>query len=119
MLMTSGCGVSSDEDQVRATAARFLSAVAAGSGTVACEQLSPALRRQLTKDQRTAACADAVLKVTLREHGVAKVRVFATAAIAELDGESLFLGLTGAGWRVDAIGCRPAGPGPYECEEQA
>jgi hypothetical protein len=48
------------------------------------------------------------------------VRVYADAAEVQLSGgDTVFLSDTREGWRVDAVGCRPRGDGPYDCEEQA
>jgi hypothetical protein len=48
------------------------------------------------------------------------VRVYATDAQVDLaGGDTFFLGDTHEGWRLDAVGCRPKGRGPYECEEQS
>jgi hypothetical protein len=118
-LLASGCGTASDQAQVQATAERFLAAHAAGDGGLACGQLSPALRQQVTKDEQAKTCADAVLKLPVRPHRIDGVRVYATSARVDLGGESFFLGATGSGWRIGALGCRPQGSGPYDCEEQA
>lgn len=118
--LVAGCGTDADRDQAGAAAGRFAAALASGDGAVACAQLTPDLRSQLLKDERGTRCAAAVTQLEVHGRRVARVRVYATSAMAELaDGDALFLDDTREGWRIAAVGCRPAGPGPYECEEQA
>jgi hypothetical protein len=49
------------------------------------------------------------------------VSVYATSAQARLDGgDVVFLGFTRDGWRIDAVGCRPApAGGPMNCEQES
>jgi hypothetical protein len=43
--------------------------------------------------------------------------VYANEALVRLTGgDTVFLSDTHEGWRVDALGCRPHGNGPYDCE---
>jgi uncharacterized cupredoxin-like copper-binding protein len=113
-----GCG-SSRESEAGAAAGRLYAAVERGDGRTACAQLSPDLRAAVVKEQ-SASCAKGVLKLRLHGDRVSVVRVYATAAQVTLSGgDTVFLGEGKQGWRVDALGCHPNGPGPYECEEQA
>jgi hypothetical protein len=115
-----GCGTADDQRQARAAGERFATAVQRGDGATACAQLSPALRQQLVKDQPGSRCAKAVLQLSLHGRRASAVRVYATAAQVDLaGGDTLFLGDTRQGWRLEAVGCRRSGEGPYECEEQA
>ena len=115
-----GCGGSADGDQARAAVQRLYASVQRHDGAAACAQMSPDLRDQLVKDQSEPRCAKAVLKLSLHGGDHATVHVYATNAIVKLaGGDTVFLGDTRDGWRVDAVGCRPHGNGPYDCEEQA
>ncbi|MEA2341578.1 MAG: hypothetical protein QOG11_1655 [Solirubrobacteraceae bacterium] len=118
--MASGCGTSADRDQARAAAERFYAAVRQHDGRTACEQLSSSLRAQLVKGEPGDDCATAVLQLSLHGSRAAAVRVYATAAEVVLaGGDTVFLGDTRQGWRLDAVGCKPQGSGPFDCEEQA
>jgi hypothetical protein len=72
------------------------------------------------KDEREPSCAKAVLQLSLHGRRADVVRVYATAAQVDLaGGDSVFLGDTHEGWRLEAVGCRRQDSGPFECEEQA
>jgi hypothetical protein len=114
-----GCGTGGDRRQARAAAQTLYAAVQRHDGATACAQMSSNLRAQLVDDQGTG-CAKAVLALALHGSRVAAVRVYADAAQVRLaGGDTVFLGDTREGWRVEALGCRPHGAGPYQCEEQA
>jgi hypothetical protein len=114
-----GCGTSIDRDQARAAALMLYAAAERHDGRTACAQMSPSLRAQLVDDAATP-CAKAVLDLKLHGRTPATVRVYADAAEVQFaGGDTVFLGDTREGWRVEALGCRPQGPGPYKCEEQA
>ncbi len=58
----------------------------------------------------------------LSRHGsrAAIARVYATSGEVVLaGGDTVFLGWTREGWRIEAVGCQPQGGGPYDCEAQA
>ncbi|MDP9345457.1 MAG: hypothetical protein M3P44_07005 [Actinomycetota bacterium] len=58
----------------------------------------------------------------LSRHGsrAAIARVYATSGEVVLaGGDTVFLGWTREGWRIEAVGCKPQGGGPYDCEAQA
>jgi hypothetical protein len=119
-LACAGCGTGADQRHASAAAERFSAALARHDGEAACAQLSPDLRDQLVKDEPGSRCATSVQQLTVHGRRAARVRVYATSAMVELaHGDALFLDDTREGWRIAAVGCRPAGPGPYECEEQA
>jgi hypothetical protein len=116
----SACGTQADATQAKAAAERLYQSAQHRDGTTACGQLSPDTRAQLVKDHNGERCAKAVLGVSLRGARAARVRVFGTSAQVVLaGGDTVFLGRTHEGWRVEAFGCRPQGGGPYDCEEQA
>jgi hypothetical protein len=118
--LASGCGTGADRATARSVAERFYAAAAHGDGGTACAQLSPDLRAQLVKDEPGDRCAKAVLKLTLHGRTARSVQVYAISAQVDLvEGDTVFLGDTQEGWRIEAVGCRPQGSGPFECEEQA
>ncbi len=115
-----GCGTGADQAQVRSPTERFYGAVEHRDGAAACTQLTRELRAQLVKDESEPTCTKAVLKLSLRGRRAADVRVYATSGRVTLaGGDTVFLGDTRLGWRIEAVGCRPRTDGPYECEEQA
>jgi hypothetical protein len=118
-LTVAGCGTSGDRDQARAAAEKVYASTGRHDGAAACAQLSPGLRAQLVDDEG-APCARAVLRLHLQGRTATTVRVYADAAEVRLaGGDTVFLGDTREGWRVEALGCHPHGPGPYACEAQA
>jgi hypothetical protein len=120
VVSLSGCGTAADRDRVRAVTARFFAALDARHGQDACAQLSAALRTTLMEDQPGRSCARAALELRSRGAAITAVQVYATSARADLaDGQSIFLGQTREGWRIQALGCRPRASGPYECEDEA
>jgi hypothetical protein len=113
------CGTNTDRDQSRAAVQALYAAVQRHDGAAACAQMSASLRRQIAHDSGSP-CAKAVLDFTLHGGTPAAVRVYADAAEVRLaGGDTAFLGDTHEGWRVQAVGCRPQGEGPYECEAAA
>jgi hypothetical protein len=111
-----GCGTDADGDQARRAAQTLYAAAAAHDGTTACAQMSPSLRAQLVGDEDER-CAKAVLSLDLKGRTPDQVKVYANEALVRLTGgDTVFLSDTREGWRVDALGCRPQGPGPYDCE---
>jgi hypothetical protein len=118
-IAAAGCGTRADQDRVRGATTRFFSAVDAHRGGEACERLSSALATTIEQEHDGARCARVVATIKARGSDVTRVRVYATSARADLaGGESVFLGLTRHGWRIDALGCRVRPTGPYACEEQ-
>jgi hypothetical protein len=119
VAVAAGCGTSADRDQARGAALTLYAAAERHDGAAACAQMSPSLRAQLVDDHGSP-CAEAISKLKLDGHTPTTVRVYADAAeVRFAGGDTVFLGDTREGWRVEALGCRPQGPGPYECEEQA
>ena len=119
-LMLAGCGTAADQRKARIATERFYAAVSAKDGGTACAQLSPDTRSQLVKDESEPDCAKAVLKLKLHGTRASVVHVYSTSAEVVLaGGDTVFLGETKGGWRIEAVGCRRVDKGPYECEEQA
>jgi hypothetical protein len=60
------------------------------------------------------------VKLSLHGTRATSVSVYATSAQVRLDGgDTVFLGFTRNGWRIDAAGCTNVhGGGPMTCEEQ-
>jgi hypothetical protein len=119
-LTLAGCGTGPDRAQSRAAAERFVAAFAQHDGATACAQLTPDLQAQIAKDQSEPTCAKAVSKLSLHPGRPLDVRVYATSGLVRLaGGETLFVGYTRDGWRIEAVGCKPRRGAPYDCEEQA
>jgi hypothetical protein len=111
-----GCGTSADGNHARRAVQTLYAAVERHDGMAACAQMSPSLRAQLVSDQGER-CAKAVLSLDLSGRTPDKVDVYATEALVRLaGGDTVFLSVTRQGWRVDALGCKPRGKGPYDCE---
>jgi hypothetical protein len=110
-LALAGCGTGGDKRAVRSVTERFYAAVHAHDGQAACALLGT----------EPPGCPSQMLKLKLRGRRVAAVSVYATAAQARLDGgDVVFLGFTRDGWRIDAVGCRPApSGGPMNCEQES
>jgi hypothetical protein len=116
---TAGCGTSADRDQARHAAEELYRAADAHDGAAACAQMSPSLRSQLVSDEG-GPCAKAVLHLDLAGAASEQVEVYANEALVRLKGgDTVFLSATHLGWRVDALGCRPDGEGPYDCEAES
>jgi hypothetical protein len=61
-----------------------------------------------------------VLGLTLRGRLAAEVRVYASSALVRLaGGDTLFLGDTAQGWRLEAVGCRPGPAAPDDCQAES
>jgi hypothetical protein len=119
-LALAGCGTSADRAQVRAAAERFSAALERRDGAAACAQLTVDLRAQIAKDESEPTCAKAVPKLSLHGGRPLELRVYATSGLARLaGGDTLFLGDTRNGWRIEAVGCRPRRHAPFDCQEQA
>jgi hypothetical protein len=120
-LAFAGCGTGADQREVRSATERFYAAVKAHEGRTACALLDDDTSSQLVKDQQEPDCAEAVVKLELHGTKATSVGVYATSAQVHLDGgDTVFLGFTRNGWRIQAVGCRTvSGGGPLECEEES
>ena len=122
-LATVGCGGSDDRDAARAVTERFFAAISADDGAAACAQLSPDTRTTFEQDEQRP-CREAIGGVEIEPGTLDAIEVFSTNAKADLaNGDSAFLTLTATGWRLSAVGCKPAdGPPsdvPMDCEIEA
>ena len=122
-LATTGCGRAGDRDRATEVAQKFLQAVGAGDGAVACGLLAADTRKAL-EDEEQKPCGEAIGAVQIDAGAPTAVELYLTNAKADLDnGGSAFLSETGDGWRVSAAGCT-VGEGPPEdvpmkCELEA
>ncbi|MEU8842319.1 hypothetical protein AB0D97_24815 [Streptomyces roseus] len=90
-------------------------AVAAGDHVRACQLLAPQTRRQLEQDERKD-CPTAFASQDLpRTRGIREVEAYGRQALVRLSGDTLFLSLFTAGWKVVAAGCTPRPDQPYDC----
>ena len=80
-----------------------------------CDLLAPTTLAAFEEDQ-TAPCTDAVQQLSLDGGAVTSVEVWGGDAQVRMDGDTLFLTETRAGWRVAAAGCTSRGDAPYDCE---
>ena len=113
-LGAAGCGRSGDREHATAVAERFFTAVESGDGATACEQLSVDAREKLEQDELKP-CREAIGEQDIQPGAPARVDVFLTNAEAELDnGDIAFLSQTQEGWRLSAVGCKPAAEPPSE-----
>jgi hypothetical protein len=122
-IVTAGCGRAGDRADARAVTTRFLAALERGDGAAACAQLSPATRVTL-EDQEGKPCREAVGSLGLQASPVTRLQVYVTNAKADLaDGDSAFLSQGADGWRLSAVGCRPArgkpADAPFDCTLEA
>jgi hypothetical protein len=122
-LVAAGCGRSGDRADARAVTVRFLGALARGDGALACAQLSPDTRAALV-DEEGKPCRDAVGSLGLQPSPVTRLQLYVTNAKADLaNGDSAFLSQGAQGWRLSAVGCRPArgkpADAPYDCALEA
>jgi hypothetical protein len=122
-LVAAGCGRNGDRAEAQAVTARFLIALERGDGTLACAQLSPDTRAAL-EDEEGKPCREAVGSLGLRASSVTRLQLYVTNAKADLaNGDSAFLSQGAQGWRLAAVGCRPArgkpADAPYDCALEA
>lgn len=115
-MALTGCGSVDDRAGAAAAAAvRLLTAVQGSDGAGACAVLAPETLRELEKSAG-AACPEAILDEDLpAPGGVRGSEVFGQWAQVRLDGDTVFLAVFPAGWRVVAAGCTPRPDRPYDC----
>jgi hypothetical protein len=122
LLMLAGCGQSDDRATVRSTTQRFLAAVAAKQGAVACGVLASDTRKALESEE-SKPCPQAIDSVAVSGGPVQHVQVAITNAKVDLaGGESFFLSEEKSGWRISALGCRATATPtktPFDCELEA
>ncbi|KQX51097.1 hypothetical protein ASE09_13570 [Streptomyces sp. Root66D1] len=116
MLAVAGCGApAARQDAAAAAGSAFEAAVRAGDHVRACELLAPQTRRQLEQNEQKA-CASAFTSQELpTARGIRNVEVYGRQAMVRMAGDTLFLSLFTAGWKVVAAGCVPRPDQPYDC----
>ena len=114
-IVVAGCSTSAGKHDAADVAARFVAAVSAGDGAVACGLLTEQARESVS-GATDASCAEAVLNVD--EHGgpVHRVAVWGDAGQVRIGTDVVFLVHLRTGWRVSAAGCQPQPRAPYKCE---
>jgi hypothetical protein len=119
-----GCGGGqSQEKEVGGVVTRFYSAIEAGDGERACDQLSQDTLEQL-EAQTQQRCPSVITRLELHPAPVSASHVFITNAQVRLANDELaFLGREPEGWKLTAVGCQP-GPGqpqsrPADCEVES
>jgi len=81
-----------------------------------CDLLAP---KALAALEEEGPCTDAVQELALRGGEVTGVEIWGSDAQVRLDGDTVFLTETSAGWRVVAAACTRRGEAPYDCELEA
>jgi hypothetical protein len=122
-LALAGCGTSDDRTQAGSVADVFANAIEQDRGQEACDQLSVTTVEQV-ESQEERPCAAAIIDLGLEGGAVVATQVFITNAKVDLaSGESVFLNREPIGWRITAVGCKPAEGNPrarpLECEVEA
>jgi hypothetical protein len=118
-----GCGQGGSRAEIRGTTDGFFAALQRGDGAAACARLSADTVAQLISEEQEP-CAQAVTSLKLRPGAIRRIQVYMTNAKVDLaGGASAFLDRTANGWRLSAIGCRPAegkpADLPFDCELEA
>lgn len=116
LICLAGCGTSDDERGARLSVDRFEAALEAADGAKACEQVSEETASKLEGSQKKP-CEQAILSLDLApSREIVDASVWVTSAQVQLDGDTLFLDETPAGWKISAAGCESRPNAPYECE---
>lgn len=119
LLFVAGCGGESEEDAVKKTLTTYLTALANGDGSEACDQTTGEQARAIFQDSlyrlpelRATSCADALSKLsgslgadekeTIEDAEVTNVEIDGSSATAELVGgtEVVDLSKSGDGWLI-------------------
>ncbi|MFF2193009.1 hypothetical protein [Streptomyces sp. NPDC058157] len=116
VLGAAGCGAPAErQDAAAAAGVAFEAAITSQDRARACELLAPQTRQQLEQDERKG-CPTALASQELpTTHGIRKVEAYGRQAMVRMDGDTLFLSLFTAGWKVVAAGCTPRSDQPYHC----
>lgn len=120
-----GCGTggSAESAEVAGIVERFYSALDAGDGGRACELLSQDTLEQL-EGQTQQSCDSAITRLDFHPAPVSASHVFIVNAQVRLANDELaFLGREHEGWKLTAVGCRPAAgmprSRPADCEVES
>ncbi|MCU1517597.1 MAG: hypothetical protein JWQ75_2318 [Pseudarthrobacter sp.] len=112
VLAVSGCAA--DSAAATITAEDFRRAAADGDSSAECWMLSPHTREEVAGGTR---CEDQVTSLKIPSEGAAvRTERYGRNALVEFPDDTVFLTVSGSGWRVTGAGCRAQGDAPYECE---
>lgn len=115
--VATGCAVQDTEAAADAATALF-TAVQRGDGPAACAALSP--KAVSSVEIGGARCPEQILTLGLRGGPVRDVRIWGDRAQLRAGEDTVFLvKLSGLGWKVAAVGCRPRPGRPYDCDVEA
>ena len=87
----------------------------AGDPEARCDLLAPAVRAAF-ESQESARCSEAIQDLPTQAGRVESVAIWGGEAQVRMDGDTVFLTDTGAGWRITAAVCTPQPEAPYDCE---
>jgi len=111
-LLVGGCADQRAGQPVDTTN-RFLTALADGDTTAACQLLAPTTSQSLTSDGEP--CGDALAALALPTEPARDASVWSDRAQVHSDGDTLFLVDLADGWRIAAAGCTRAEEDTYDC----
>lgn len=121
LALVSACSAAPHASAAEDAATALVEAVAAGDGAAACALLAPSAVEAL-ETERSSACEEAVLEPEVVEDladadaaEVSRSRAYGRQAQVRLEGDTVFLTLSGTSWLVTAAGCTPRTDQPYEC----
>ncbi|RST03792.1 hypothetical protein EF904_20645 [Streptomyces sp. WAC05950] len=116
MLAAAGCGApAARQDAAAAAGAAFEAAIASQDHARACKQLAPQTRQQLEQGEQKACPIALAAQELPTTRGIQKVEAYGRQAMVRMAGDTLFLSLFTAGWKVVAAGCTPRPDQPYDC----
>ncbi|MDQ2749933.1 MAG: hypothetical protein M3Y44_10510 [Actinomycetota bacterium] len=115
LFVLAGCSPAGQGKAAVGVATRFVTAVSRHDGSAACDLLSARARSSASGATDTP-CPQAVLNVKENGTQVRGVQIWSDRAQVRIGGDVLFLERFNAGWRVNAAGCKPDPPKPYECD---
>ena len=117
-LGLTGCGGQlRAEDAATEAATRLAGALRAGDGEAACKVLAASTVSELEQSSKKP-CASAVLEEVDPPAPTGRTDVYGAAAVVRTSTGPVFLSRFAGGWRVVAVECTPAPPGPYDCAVQ-
>jgi hypothetical protein len=112
VLAMTGCAP--DSAGAASEAQEFRRAAADGDASSACAMLSPHARAETAAKT---SCEDQLKSLQLPGVGTAlRTESYGRNAMVEFEDDTVFLTMSGSGWRVTGAGCTPQGEAPYDCE---
>ncbi|MFJ6448528.1 hypothetical protein ACIQNV_18245 [Streptomyces hydrogenans] len=113
VLAAAGCGGPGPRQDAAAAAGTAFEA--AGDHVRACGLLAPETRLQLEQGEQETCPAALASQELPTAAGVDGVEAYGRQAMVRTGGDTLFLSLFTAGWKVVAAGCTPRPDQPYDC----